>query len=173
MVEALNGGAWLLAAWLYQAEPLRAVLYSLLFSLMTVVALIDWRTFEIPNGVNLAVFLLGVVQLAADPQHWKTYVIGMFSVSLLFLLLWFLTGGNGLGMGDVKLMAAAGLLLGWQRILLAMIVGSVSGAIIHSIRMTRGAGRKLAFGPYLAAGIWVAALVGDRLIGAYLGLFGL
>ena len=109
----------------------------------------------------------------ADPQHWKTYVIGMFSVILLFLLLWFLTGGNGLGMGDVKLMAAAGLLLGWQRILLAMIVGSVSGAIIHSIRMTRGAGRKLAFGPYLAAGIWVAALVGDRLIGAYLGLFGL
>lgn len=173
VVEALNGGAWLLAAWLYQAEPLRAVLYSLLFSLMTVVALIDWRTFEIPNGVNLAVFLLGVVQLVADPQHWVLYLGGMCSVSLFFLLLWFLTGGNGLGMGDVKLMAAAGLLLGWQRILLAMIIGSVSGAIIHSIRMTRGAGRKLAFGPYLAAGIWVAALVGDRLIGAYLGLFGL
>ena len=173
VVEALNGGSWLLTAWLYQAEPLRAVLYSLLFSLMTVVALIDWRTFEIPNGVNLAVFLLGVVQLVADPQHWVLYLVGMSSVSLLFLLLWFLTGGNGLGMGDVKLMAAAGLLLGWQRILLAMIIGSVSGAIIHSIRMTRGAGRKLAFGPYLAAGIWVAALVGDRLIGAYLGLFGL
>ena len=64
VVEALNGGAWLLAAWLYQAEPLRAVLYSLLFSLLTVVALIDWRTFEIPNGVNLAIFLLGAVQLA-------------------------------------------------------------------------------------------------------------
>ena len=45
VVEALSGGAWLLAAWLYQAEPLRAVLYSLLFSLLTVVALIDWRTF--------------------------------------------------------------------------------------------------------------------------------
>ena len=135
VVEALNGGAWLLAAWLYQAEPLRAVLYSLLFSLLTVVALIDWRTFEIPNGVNLAIFLLGAVQLAGDTAHWKTYLIGMFSVSLLFLLLWFVTNGNGLGMGDVKLMAGAGLLLGWQRILLAMILGSVSGAIIHSVRM--------------------------------------
>lgn len=82
MVEALSGGAWLLAAWLYQAEPLRAVLYSLLFSLLIVVALIDWRTFEIPNGVNLAIFLLGAVQLAADVSHWKTYLIGMFSVSL-------------------------------------------------------------------------------------------
>lgn len=173
VVEALNGGAWLLAAWLYQAEPLRAVLYSLLFSLLTVVALIDWRTFEIPNGVNLAIFLLGAVQLAGDTAHWKTYLIGMFSVSLLFLLLWFVTKGSGLGMGDVKLMGAAGLLLGWQRILLAMILGSVSGAIIHSVRMKRGAPRKLAFGPYLAAGIWVAALWGDRLIAAYLGLFGL
>ena len=97
----------------------------------------------------------------------------MFSVSLFFLLLWFVTKGTGLGMGDVKLMGAAGLLLGWQRILLAMILGSVSGAIIHSVRMKRGAPRKLAFGPYLAAGIWVAALWGDRLIAAYLGLFGL
>ena len=155
VVEALNGGAWLLAAWLYQAEPLRAVLYSLLFSLLTVVALIDWRTFEIPNGVNLAIFLLGAVQLAGDTAHWKTYLIGMFSVSLLFLLLWFVTKGNGLGMALVK------------RIL------ELTGAIIHSVRMKRGAPRKLAFGPYLAAGIWVAALWGDRLIAAYLGLFGL
>ena len=78
------------------------VLYSLLFSLLTVVALIDWRTFEIPNGVNLAIFLLGAVQLAGDTAHWKTYLIGMFSVSLLFLLLWFVTKGNGLGMALVK-----------------------------------------------------------------------
>ena len=173
IVEALNGGAWLLAAWLFRGEPVRAVLYSALFSLLTVVAVIDWRTFEIPNGVNLAIFLLGVVQLVVDRGNWALYLIGMCSVSLLFLLLWFITHGNGLGMGDVKLMAAAGLLLGWPRILLAMILGSVSGAIIHTIRMKRGAGRKLAFGPYLSAGIWVAALFGERLIGAYLGLFGL
>lgn len=173
IVEALNGGAWLLAAWLFRGDAVRAVLYSALFSLLTVVAVIDWRTFEIPNGVNLAIFLLGVVQLVVDRGNWKLYLIGMCSVSLLFLLLWFVTHGNGLGMGDVKLMAAAGLLLGWPRILLAMILGSVSGAIIHTIRMRRGAGRKLAFGPYLSAGIWVAALFGERLIGAYLGLFGL
>ena len=173
IVEALNGGAWLLAAWLFRGDAVRAVLYSALFSLLTVVAVIDWRTFEIPNGVNLAIFLLGVVQLVVDRGNWALYLIGMCSVSLLFLLLWFVTHGNGLGMGDVKLMAAAGLLLGWPRILLAMILGSVSGAIIHTIRMRRGAGRKLAFGPYLSAGIWVAALFGERLIGAYLGLFGL
>ena len=53
------------------------------------------------------------------------------------------------------------------------IPGSLGGAVIHSLRMKRGTGSKLAFGPYLAAGIWLSALLGDRIISAYLGLFGL
>jgi leader peptidase (prepilin peptidase)/N-methyltransferase len=73
----------------------------------------------------------------------------------------------------VKLVAAAGLLLGWPKMLLAVLAGSLAGALIHSVRMRRGAGRRLAFGPYLAAGIWFSALVGQPLIQAYLGLFGL
>ena len=73
----------------------------------------------------------------------------------------------------MKLVAGAGLLLGWPNMILAVLVGSLSGAIIHSVRMKKGAGRKLAFGPYLAAGIWFAALVGEPLINAYLSLFGL
>lgn len=173
IVEALNGAAWLLTGWLFRGDAVHTALYCALFSLLLVVAVIDWRTFEIPNGLNLAIFLLGAVQLALDRGNWTLYLIGMLSVSLFFLLLWFVTRGTALGMGDVKLMGAAGLLLGWPRILLAMILGSVSGALIHSVRMSRGAGRKLAFGPYLSAGIWVSALFGERLILAYLGLFGL
>ena len=173
LVEGATALAWLLTGLLFWGDWLRLALYCALCSLLLVLAVVDWRTFEIPNGLNLAIFLLGVVQLAADFENWPLYVIGGCSVSLLFLLLWFLTGGKGLGMGDVKLMAAAGLLLGWPRILLAMILGSLSGAVIHSLRMRRGAGRRLAFGPYLAAGIWVSALFGDALIAAYLALFGL
>lgn len=173
IVEALNGGAWLLTGWLLWGDPIHTVLYCALFSALLVLAVIDWRTFEIPNGLNLAIFLLGAAQLALDLGNWKTYLIGMLSVSLFFLLLWFVTVGAGMGLGDVKLMAAAGLLLGWQRILLSMLIGSVAGAAIHSLRMLRGSGRKLAFGPYLAAGIWFSALFGEQLIAAYLGLFGL
>lgn len=173
VVEAMNACAWLLTAALFRNDPVRAVLYSLLFSLLIVLAVIDWRTFEIPNGVNLAIFLLGAVQLAVDWENWALYLIGMLCISVPFLLVWFVTNGNGLGMGDVKLMGAAGLLLGWPRILLAMIIGSVSGAIIHILRMRQGTGRKLAFGPYLAAGIWVSVLFGERIIAAYLSLYGL
>ena len=150
-----------------------AILYTLLFALLTAVAVIDWRIFEIPNGLNLAILALGAVQLALDTKNWKLYLIGMFSVSLIFLALWALTRGAGLGMGDVKLMAAAGLLLGWPRIVLSMLLGSILGSIIHLVRMRAGAGKRLAFGPYLSAGILLSAWFGNAMISAYLGLFGL
>ena len=173
IVEAVNAVMWLLTGILFRGDWLTVGLYCGLFSLLLVAAVIDWREFIIPNGINLAIFLLGVARLATDPRNWLLYLVGMAAVSLVFLLLHILTGGNGLGMGDVKLVAAAGLLLGWPKMILAVLLGSLSGAVIHSIRMRRGAGRKLAFGPYLAAGIWFAALVGQPLIDAYLSLFGL
>lgn len=173
IVEALNGSMWLLTAVLFKGDWLTVALYCGLFSMLMVLSVIDWRTYIIPNGINLTIFVLGLVRLATDFANWPTYIIGMASVSLVFLLLHILTGGNGLGMGDVKLVAAAGLLLGWPKMILAVLVGSVSGAVIHSIRMKGGAGHKLAFGPYLAAGIWFSALVGQPLISAYLSLFGL
>lgn len=173
IVEALNGIMWLTTALMFRGDWLTVALYCGLFSMLLVLTVIDWRTYIIPNGINLAIFLLGLVRLVTDLGSWPLYVIGMVSVSGVFLLLHILTGGNGLGMGDVKLVGAAGLLLGWPKMLLAVLVGSVSGAIIHSVRMKKGAGHKLAFGPYLAAGIWLAALVGQPLITAYLSLFGL
>lgn len=171
LVEGLNGAAWLITALLLRGDLLSTGLYCALFSILVVLALIDWRSFEIPEGLNIAIFVLGLVRLFTDLQNWKLYVIGMCSVSLVFLLLWLVTGGRGLGLGDVKLMASAGLLLGWPRTLLATLLGSLLGCIIHLIRMRFGAGRKLAFGPYLAAGIWISALFGAHIITAYLSLF--
>ena len=173
VVEALNGAMWLLTGLLYLGDWLTVGLYCVLFSMLLVLSVIDWRTFTIPNGINLVIFLLGVVRLITDLDHWVSYVIGLVSVSLVFLLMHLATHGNGLGMGDVKLVAGAGLLLGWSSMLLAVVIGSLSGAIIHSVRMRRGADRKLAFGPYLAAGIWIAALGGQQIVDAYFGLFGL
>ena len=173
IVELLNGVMWLLTALLYAGDWLTVALYCALFSLLLVITVIDWRTFTIPNGLNLAILILGIVRLTTDLSNWSLYLIGMVSVSLVFLLLHIMTGGNGLGMGDVKLVGAAGLLIGWPKMLLAVLLGSVSGAIIHSLRMKRGADRKLAFGPYLAAGVWLSALVGNQIITAYLSLYGL
>ena len=170
---AVAGAIGWLASAMLSPDLFTAPLCGAFFSLLTAVAVIDWRIFEIPNGLNLAILALGAVQLWLDREHWTLYVIGMFSVSLIFLALWFLTKGNGIGMGDVKLMAAAGLLLGWPRTLLAMLLGSILGSVIHIIRMRGGAGKRLAFGPYLAAGLVLSAWFGNQMISAYLGLFGL
>ena len=173
VVEALNGIMWLLTGILFRGDWLTVALYCVLWSMLMVLSVIDWRTFIIPNGINLVIFLLGVVRLVTDLGNWREYLIGMVSVALVFFLLHLATGGQGLGMGDVKLVAGAGLLLGWPKMLLAVLIGSLGGALIHMARMKRGADRKLAFGPYLAAGIWLAALVGQPIINGYLSLFGL
>lgn len=173
IVEALNGGMWLITGILFRGDWLTVGLYCILFSMLMVLSVIDWRTFTIPNGINLVILILGIIRLVTDLGRWPLYLIGLVSVSGVFLLLHILTRGQGLGMGDVKLVGAAGLLLGWPKMILAVLVGSLSGAIIHSVRMKGGADHKLAFGPYLAAGIWLAALVGGPLIRAYLSLFGL
>jgi leader peptidase (prepilin peptidase)/N-methyltransferase len=83
-------------------------------------------------------------------------------------------GGRAIGGGDIKLMAAAGLLLGWKLIILAFLVGCMIGSVIHIIRMrVAGADRMLAMGPYLSLGILLAILWGDTWIQAYLSLFSL
>ncbi len=171
IVEALNGALWLLTALLFRGDWLHVALYCVLSSVLIVLAVIDWRTFEIPDGLNIAIAVLGLIQLGFDLKHWPLYLIGACSVGGLFFLIWLITGGRGLGFGDVKLMAAAGLLLGWKRILFALAVGCIAGSVIHLIRMRGGAGKKLAFGPYLAGGIWLSALFGEAIIAAYLSLF--
>lgn len=170
---AVAGALGWLASVMLSDGILQALLCGGLFTALTAVAVIDWRIFEIPNGLNLAILVLGAVQLWADRENWTLYIIGLFSVSLFFLALWFLTKGNGIGMGDVKLMGAAGLLLGWPRILLAMLLGSILGSVIHLARMRGGAPKRLAFGPYLSAGILLSAWFGTAIISWYLGLFGL
>lgn len=173
LVEAANAMLWVLAWRRFAPDAATAALVCAMSSLLLVLAVIDARTFELPNGLNLALAVLGAVRVATDAEHWAGYLIGAVCVSLPFFLLWFATKGAGIGLGDAKLMAACGLLLGWQKILLAMLAGCVLGSVIHLARMRGGAPRRLAFGPYLAAGVWLAAMFGDGVIAWYLGLLGL
>ena len=107
-----------------------------------------------------------------DIEHWYTYLIGAVVVSGLFLLIGLFSQGRAMGGGDVKLMAALGLLLGWQKILLVLLLGAVFGTLVHGIRMLIFKdGHALAFGPYLAAGAAVAMLYGDKIIALYLSTF--
>ena len=150
---------------------LSSILYMLCFSILTAVTVIDWRTYEIPVGLNIAILVLGVVHTAVDYRNFAYYLIGMVSVSGFLLILYIVTGGRGIGGGDIKLMAAAGLLLGWKHIIFALVIGCIVGSIVHlTLMKIKGKGRVLAFGPYLSIGIFIVMLFGDELINWYVGL---
>ena len=162
MICAVNGLEW------------SSVIYCFMASALLVLSIIDWRTYEIPFGINVFLFVLGIAMTILDRGNLVEHLIGMICVSGLLGILYLLTGGRAIGGGDIKLMFACGLILGWKLILLAFFLGCIIGSVVHIIRMSvKKAGRMLAMGPYLSAGILLAALWGNAWINWYLSLLGL
>lgn len=168
LIEALNGFLYLLVAGRY-GWSIETLVYCLMASALVVISMIDIRTYEIPLGANLFIFALGMVRALTDYEHLAEYIIGIFAVSVPLLIIYYLSGGRGIGGGDVKLMAAAGFVLGWECGVLAFLIGCILGSVIHLVRMKlTKAEHVLAMGPYLAAGICISALWGNDLINWYL-----
>jgi leader peptidase (prepilin peptidase) / N-methyltransferase len=99
--------------------------------------------------------------------------LSLWSVYWLFKLL---TGKEGMGYGDFKLLAVFGAFLGWQQlpliILLSSCVGAVVGVILLSVQ-GKDKATPIPFGPYIAAAGWIALLWGEQLTNAYLRYLGL
>lgn len=173
IIEAVNGVLYLLIFAVNGFNPV-SVLYCLMASALLALSVIDFRTYEIPFGFNITIGILGLVRLVTDFGNWSDYVLGFLAVSVLLEVILLASKGRAIGGGDVKLMAAAGLLIGWKLILLAFLIGCILGSVIHIIRMkVSRAEHVLAMGPYLSAGILIAALWGDQFINWYLGLLSL
>lgn len=173
IVEALNGALWVFV-FIVKGMKGMSIVYCLMTSALLALSVIDWRTFEIPFGMNVFLGILGVVAVILNREEWLSHIIGAVCVSGFLLILYLLSQGKAIGGGDIKLMAACGLILGWQRIILAFLLGCICGSVIHLLRMKlSGEGRVLAMGPYLAAGIFLAALFGQQWIGWYFSLLGI
>lgn len=173
IIEAANGILYVLCfavnGWNYES-----LIYCLFSSALLTLSVIDWRTFEIPVGINLSILALGLIHLAMDYPHWLQYVIGLLSVSLFLYVIYVITKGRGIGGGDIKLMAACGLLLGWKRNLLGFFLGCIIGSVVHIARMKLSkADHVLAMGPYLALGVFFALLWGNRILEWYLLYLGI
>jgi leader peptidase (prepilin peptidase)/N-methyltransferase len=170
IVEAVNGLLYVLI-FAVRGFTLESVLCCLLSSALLVLSVIDWRTYEIPFGINIFILVLGILRVVTDPSNWIQYILGFLCVSIVLWLILVISKGRAIGGGDVKLMAAAGLYLGWKQIILAFLLGCILGSIIHILRMKlTKVDHTLAMGPYLSAGILIAALWGDTIIEWYLAL---
>ncbi len=141
----------------------------------------------LPDDITLPLLWLGLLLslaptlpqfgLPADPRSSIVgAVLGYLSLWSVYKLFKLLTGKEGMGYGDFKLLAALGAWLGWQMLLLIILLSAFAGAVVGiTLVVLRGRDRNIPipFGPYLAAAGWVALMWGDRLTGVYLSATGL
>ncbi len=173
LIEGLNGVLYVVVA-VINGLNVDSLLYCLLISALITLSVIDWRTYEIPIGINIFILALGLIMTVLHYGDWLNHVIGFLAVSVFIYVIILATKGRGMGGGDMKLMAAAGLMLGWKEIILAFVLGCILGSIIHVIRMkVSKAEHTLAFGPYLSLGIVITVLFGQPILNWYLGMLGL
>jgi leader peptidase (prepilin peptidase) / N-methyltransferase len=178
LLELATAGLVVGAAIRY-ANPWQAILVGGLLALMPAIALIDLRHRIIPNRLiypslilfPIVVVLAWLIGDAADPIR---AVIGLLLYGgFLFVVA---VVSRGMGMGDVKLVALIGLVLGSLGL---RFVGVAAGAAIAlgglggliALAMGRGRKSKIPFGPYLAVGAVVAGLWGEQLASWYIGRF--
>ncbi len=171
IIELLNGMVYVGIA-MINGWQLSTIVFLLTFSILIVVSVIDYRYMIIPDSMVVSIFVLGVANTLLTGAY-IDHIIGLFAVSSILFLIAVITKGK-MGGGDIKLMAAAGLLLGWKGILMALMLGSVVGSVIGLTLMAMKKIEKkqmIPFGPFLCLGIAVAMLFEEILLNWYVSMF--
>jgi len=152
---------------------------------LVAISMIDADTQLIPDVIVLPLMWLGLAMslfhssVAADtlfisPSAAITgALVGYLSLWSVFWLFKLVTGKDGMGYGDFKLLAALGAWLGWQQLLIIIPLSALVGAVINiAMIVLRGKDRSIPipFGPYLAAAGWISMLFGKAIMDAYLGI---
>jgi leader peptidase (prepilin peptidase)/N-methyltransferase len=138
-------------------------------------ALIDYDTQLLPDDITLPLLWLG---LAVNYFGVMTYLAdafvgacaGYLALWTVFQLFKLITGKDGMGYGDFKLLSLLGAWLGWQALPLIIILSSFGGALIGGslILMGRARDNPIPFGPYLAIAGWITLIWGEKITLAYL-----
>ena len=133
-------------------------------------AFIDWRHLILPNGLTLPLVPagLGVAWWWLEPGRWWEHAAGAAAgfvfVAGVGAIYRRLRGRHGIGMGDAKLLAAAGAWVSWQGLPSVVLWAAAAGLLGALVQARLGGGlepdRELPFGPYLAGGLWLVWLYG-------------
>jgi leader peptidase (prepilin peptidase)/N-methyltransferase len=165
-----------MAASLASAPGLVGVLGAGLALIMLAIAVVDWRSFVIPDGLNLAAVALALLHAAALVPEAMPVAVAMAAVRGVTLALLFLAirlgyarirGRDGLGLGDVKLAFVAGAWLDWLVMPIAIELAALAALAVYVLRQ-RVLGHALSrtsrmpFGAFLAPAIWLGWLLETR-----------
>jgi leader peptidase (prepilin peptidase)/N-methyltransferase len=185
LVEVFTAAAAAVCAWHFGFgwEALMAIGLS---CVLVTISLIDVDTQLIPDSIVLPLLWVGLAMSLLHPMAGadtlfiapKDAIIGALagylSLWTVYQLFKLITGKEGMGYGDFKLLAALGAWLGWQMLHIIILMSAVVGAIIGiAMIVFRGRDRQLPipFGPYLAAAGWITMLYGEELWNSYLDKF--
>ncbi len=181
VIELLTALVAGLCAWRFGYDPWLIFMLYGSFTLLAL-AVIDLDTTLLPDDLTYPLLWAGLLAavLGISPVSLSDAVIGAMAGYLaLWSLYWvfkLLTGKEGMGYGDFKLLAALGAWLGWQYLPVVVVLSSVVGLVFAVSMMASGSVKRdqgIPFGPYLAIAGWIALLWGEVIVSSYLGLFNL
>ena len=177
IVEAVTALAFL-GGYLLYGLTLLALVRILFACALIVLFVTDLQHKILPNTITLPGIVIGFLCSLFLPPGPRDSLIGIaVGGGVLFAIAegyYRIRGEEGLGMGDVKLLAMIGAFLGWKLVLLTLVMASLSGSIIGVALIISKRGNMkyaLPFGTFLALGAAVAGTVGPRLVDWYLQLF--
>jgi leader peptidase (prepilin peptidase)/N-methyltransferase len=176
IVELLTAGLFVGAYWLYQ-PPL--MIQRLVFGCaMIVLFFVDLEHHRLPNEITVPGIVVGFLFSLFMSPGWLSSLIGILAGGgVLWLLgtLWLLIRHEeGMGFGDVKMLAMIGAFLGWKLMLATLFVSTILGSVIGLSLIAAKKGNlktALPFGCFLAIGAILASVVGDRAVSWYLSLY--
>lgn len=180
IIEAVTAILSGIIAWYFGASP--QALAALFFTWCLIsLTMIDADTQLLPDQITLPLLWAGLLVNSfglftpIQDAIWGA-IAGYLSLWSVYWLFKLATGKEGMGFGDFKLLAALGAWMGWQYLLVIILLSSLVGAIIGTIILLvnkQGRNTAIPFGPYLAAAGWIAFLWGDQIISAYLTFSGI
>ena len=163
----------------YSGDAINAI-YAILFTLCLItLAGIDVNEKLLPDQITLPLLWIGLFAningtFAPLPDAVTGAIAGYLSLWILYWVFKLVTGKEGMGYGDFKLLAALGAWLGWQMLPLIILISSAVGAVIGIAAILLGGQDRdlqIPFGPFLAGAGWIALLWGDNIINWYFSGF--
>ncbi len=179
IVEFANAVLWVLCAVLFwKIHPAYAITCAIVCSVLICIFFVDLEHMLIFNRFILLVAVGGMITMFYDSYTRPAdHIIGALVGGGLFALLYFgaiaVLKREAMGFADVKLSAAAGLLLGWQKLIFAMLIASVVGSVVLVILnrvKNQDRNTEYPFGPFIVGGILVALLAGTSVLSWYMQL---
>jgi leader peptidase (prepilin peptidase)/N-methyltransferase len=177
LVEMLNALGYMGLLWFF-GPSWATVAYGVLYSALLVVAGTDLSHKIIPNVVTFPGIVVGLISAATIlPLGLLEGLLGVLvGGGILWVLAWaspYLFGKEGMGGGDIKLLAMIGAFMGWKPALMTIMVGSFLGSIVGITLITAQLIKRedyIPFGPFLVCGALVALFFGQSILGWYQGL---